>query len=67
MKNMNELRSSLADVFDQLREGSIDVKSAGELANIAGKMIKSSAVQVEYYALRKQETKIPFLEEPAAK
>jgi hypothetical protein len=32
-----------------------------ELANIAGKMISSAKVQVEYYALRKEAPSISFL------
>ena len=33
-----------------------------ELANIAGKMIGSAKVQVEYYVLRKESPRINFLE-----
>ncbi len=35
-----------------------------ELANIAGKMIGSAKVQVEYYALRKESPRIDWLESP---
>jgi len=34
---------------------------AAELANLAGKMIGSAKVQVEYYALRKEAPTIEFL------
>lgn len=44
-----------------LRAGTIKPSEAAELANIAGKMIKSAKVQVEYYALRKEAPTIPFL------
>jgi hypothetical protein len=38
------------------------VKAASELANLAGKMINSAKVQLEYHALRKDEDiKIAFL------
>jgi hypothetical protein len=61
MKNVNELRNELSDVFAGLRAGSIKHSDAAELANLAGKMINSAKVQLEYYALRKEAPVIPFL------
>lgn len=63
MKNANELRNNLSEVFEALKKGEISPKEAAELANIAGKMIGSAKVQVEYYALRKESPSIPFLNE----
>jgi len=65
MKNVNELRAELASVFAQLRDGQIKPSEAGELANLAGKMISSAKVQVEYYALRKEMPRIEFLKDDA--
>jgi hypothetical protein len=42
--------------------GALKPKEAGELANVAGKMINSAKVQLEYYALRKETPSIKFLE-----
>lgn len=64
MKTAKQLRDDLSDVFDRLKSGEIDRSDAAELANIAGKMISSAKVQVEYYALRKETQKIGFLDEP---
>lgn len=61
MKNVEELRQQLAGVFADLKAGTIKPGEAAELANIAGKMISSAKVQVEYYALRKESPVIPFL------
>lgn len=61
MKNVDELRGQLADVFAKLRAGEIKPGEASELANLAGKMIGSAKVQVEYYALRKEVPTIEFL------
>lgn len=61
MKTVTTLRDELAEVFDQLKSGTIKPKDAGELANVAGKMINSAKVQLEYYALRKETPNIPFL------
>ena len=61
MKNVEELRTQLAEVFTGLQNGTIKHKDASELANLAGKMINSAKGQVEYYALRKEAPVIPFL------
>jgi hypothetical protein len=61
MKNVDELRIQLSAVFMGLKDGTIKAKDAAELANVAGKMINSAKVQVEYYALRKESPTIPFL------
>ena len=62
MKTVTQLRDELAVVFDQLNSGEIKAKEAGELANVAGKMINSAKVQLEYHALRKSTPNIPFLD-----
>jgi hypothetical protein len=61
VNNVNELRTELADVFQKLRAGSIKPGEAAEMANLAGKMISSAKVQVEYFALRKEQPNIQFL------
>lgn len=61
MKNVEALRDELATVFAGLKAGTIKPSEAAELANLAGKMINSAKVQVEYYALRKEPPTIPFL------
>ena len=65
MKNAEELRAELAQTFAQLKAGEIKPSEAAELANIAGKMIGSAKVQVEYYALRKEAPTIEFLQSPS--
>ena len=62
MKNAEELRDELAQTFAQLKAGEIKPSEAAELANLAGKMISSAKVQVEYFALRKEAPTIAFLE-----
>lgn len=65
MKNVDELRDQLADVFLKLRAGEIKPSEAAELANLAGKMISSAKVQIEYHALRKEAPVIDFLRSPS--
>ena len=61
MRNVSELRSELAATFESVKNGSMEVKRAAELSNIAGKMIASAKVQIEYYQMRKERPKIAFL------
>jgi hypothetical protein len=63
MKSVDDLRIELAKVFQELRNGAIKPNEAAELANVAGKMISSAKVQIEYFALRKEAQRIGFLEQ----
>jgi hypothetical protein len=65
MNNCDELRKELAKTFAQLKAGEIKTSEAAELANLAGKMIGSAKVQVEYYAMRKEAPTIEFLQSPS--
>jgi|5B_taG_2_1085324.scaffolds.fasta_scaffold13939_2 ElaB/YqjD/DUF883 family membrane-anchored ribosome-binding protein len=60
--NVESLRNNLSEVFDSLRDGDIAHKEAKEISNLAGKMINSAKVQLDYHSLRKDENfKINFL------
>lgn len=61
MKNIEELRNELSVVFQGLKDGTIKPSEAAELSNVAGKMINSAKVQIEYYALRKEVPNVEFL------
>jgi hypothetical protein len=65
MKNAEELRKNLSEVFRQLQTGELKPAEAAELANLGGKMINSAKVQVEYFTLRKEAPKIAWLEQDA--
>ena len=63
MKNVTDLRNDLLDVYEQTKKGTIDVKIASELANNAGKIIKTAALELSYNQFTKQSDKrIKFLE-----
>jgi hypothetical protein len=62
MKTINDVRDQLSIIFNELREGEIKPNEADSLANIAGKMIASAKVQLDYYALAKTRPEIYFLE-----
>lgn len=71
MKNMNELRVALSEVFADLRSGAIEVARADASANIAGKMILSAKLQAEYnryvdnHVNKDAITRVDFLEAPS--
>lgn len=62
MKNIEQVREELAQVFDDLKEGRINHHTASELNNCAGKIINSLKVQLDYYGLRKEKPTIDFME-----
>ena len=62
INNVDDLRNKLSEVFEALRGGDIAHKEAKEISNLAGKMINSAKVQLDYHALRQDENfKINFL------
>ena len=63
MENVTELRNDLLDVYGKTKAGEIDLKVASELANMAGKVIKTAALELAYNQFTKQsKKKIQFLE-----
>jgi len=62
MKNITELNTHLTALYQALKDGTIDVKTASEMNNTAGKIINVQKVQLEYAALRNASPAIPFLD-----
>lgn len=62
MTTITDIRDNLIEVFNGLRDGSIDIKDAVEINNTAGKIINSAKVQIAYSALRGEAPNIPFLQ-----
>lgn len=44
-KTLEDVKRDMSELYDQVRDGSCDIKLAGELANITGKYLK--AVQLD--------------------
>jgi hypothetical protein len=63
MKNITELNKHLTDLYTSLKDGTIDVKTAAEMNNTAGKIINVQKVQLEYAALRNDRPNINFLDD----
>lgn len=62
IKNITELRLDLMNVYSALKDGDIGLREAKERANVAGKILSSAKLQLEYNAYTKSDAKIPFLE-----
>lgn len=58
------IRDHLLDVFNSLRNGTMDAKDAVEINNTAGKIISSLKVQLAYHAMRQERPEIEFLNSP---
>ena len=67
MKTASSMRDDLAKLYEDLRAGRVDRKDVKEMTNIAGKIISSAAVQVKYFAERKERPDIAFLNEPESR
>ena len=65
MTTITEIRDQLIEVFNGLRDGSMDAKDAFEINNTAGKIINTAKVQIAYSALRGEAPYIPFLDTAA--
>lgn len=66
IKSMSDLTKDLADTYSELRNGKINIDAAKEVANLAGKLIKSVCAQLMYNEFMQDKAEIPFfkLEQP---
>ena len=63
MKTIVELRNDLLDVYSKTKSGEIELPIASELANNAGKIIKTAALELAYNQFTGQQNKhIEFLQ-----
>lgn len=62
MTTITDIRDQLIEVFNGLRDGTVDIKDAVEINNTAGKIINTAKVQIAYSALRGEAPYIPFLD-----
>lgn len=56
-----ELRDDLLVIYEKIKSGQVDLKTAKELNNCAGKIITSAKVQIEYAVIRNEKPDIEFL------
>ena len=46
MKTLNDIKQDMSTLYDELRNGSVEIKTASELANIAGKYLKAEQLEL---------------------
>lgn len=65
MQHISELTKELSELYEGLKNGTVDVKVATEMNNTAGKIINAQRVQLEYAELRKEQPDIEFMKTKA--
>jgi len=61
MQNIRELRESLAENYELMKQQKMSLKLGKELANTAGKLIGTLKVELEYNKLTDTKPNIEFL------
>lgn len=46
MKTLNDIKQDMSELYEQLKAGQVDIKTAGELANISGKFLKAEQLDL---------------------
>ena len=46
MKTLKDVKQDMSNLYDELKSGKIDVKTASELANISGKYLKAEQLEL---------------------
>lgn len=46
MKTLTDIKQDMSDLYDALKVGAVDIKIAGELANISGKFLKAEQLEL---------------------
>lgn len=59
--NITELRDSLLDAYEWVKEDPRRANQVKEMTNAAGKAISTIKMELEYANLRKEKPEIPFL------
>lgn len=63
MQNITELRQKLNEVFDKTSKKEMSIAQAKTLANLAGKIINSLAVELNYNQYMEITKQIEYLEQ----
>jgi len=61
MKNVNELRNELSNVFNQLKSNEIDIQQAKTIVATSNSMLKSAQLEMEHSKMIGSSQTIKFL------
>jgi hypothetical protein len=65
MKTLKNIKTDLSALYDELQAGQIELKTASELANIAGKLLKAEQLDLAREVFLSGKTKQLTLENEA--
>lgn len=57
MKTLNDIKQDMSTLYDEVRSGAADLKTATELANIAGKFLKAEQLELARDIFLDQQTR----------
>lgn len=68
MKTLNDIKQDMSTLYDEVRGGTVELKHASELANIAGKYLKAEQLELarEIFSSEKKQLKLVKKDEVAA-
>ena len=46
MKTLTDIKQDMSDLYEAVKAGTVDLKTAGELANISGKFLKAEQLEL---------------------
>lgn len=58
MKTLNDIKQDMSTLYDQLRDGEVEIKTASELANITGKFLKAEQLELAKEIFLSGQTKL---------
>lgn len=62
LNGITDLTNDLKNLYEDCRNEKVDIRNAKEIANVAGKLIKSAALKMEYNSKMGNNSKVEFLE-----
>ncbi len=67
MKSLDDVKQDMSSLYDEVKNGTVELKHAAELANIAGKYLKAEQLQLarEIFVSEKKQLKLVKKEEAA--
>jgi hypothetical protein len=66
MKTLNDIKQDMSDLYDGVASGTMELKTASELANIAGKFLKAEQLDLAREIFLSGRTNTSMLPAPAS-
>lgn len=60
MKNATQMMEETQAIFEKLKDGSIDIKTASEMHNSVGKLMNIARAKLEYHSMRNETPDMDF-------